>query len=218
MKKLKLILPFATLATIPAVVMPLTACNKLNDYSDFFETIDSDTWTPYNEQLASGTKVQIQNAMNDYIDKFNNINKAFGRDIVYNLIKSWTSKSLPVHNVRIKNCYFDTYEWRLTNEISFYNTLNYHVWIKISNLPYWVEPPSDNDKKIHFSPIGMDGAILQDNSWSIEYKLNDKDKKKLDHNITLKEWQEFWGSEETGVAWYLRITPFYYWDCEIDAE
>ena len=40
MKKLKLILPFATLATVPAVVMPLTSCNKLNEYNF---TVDENT-------------------------------------------------------------------------------------------------------------------------------------------------------------------------------
>lgn len=232
MNKLKLILPFAGLATIPAIVMPITSCNKLNDYALTLDTPEEMlAFLPYEESYnadhpESEGKVRIQDALPDYIDKFNNINQAIGGDIVYNIIRPHEDPSNNNINgytkIEITHCYFDTYEWRLTCNVKIINDSDQVGILKVSNLPYAFNPAAHGPTtmELYFSPVGVKGMILEDSSWTIRYKhFTETKETKIDHNLSLAEWNKFWDGdgEKIPAHDFLCFIPYYYHDCVIDA-
>lgn len=218
MKKLKLILPFAALATVPAIVMPLTACNKINDYSFVIEGDEMEEWTPYPQtykQEHPDGIVKVQHAMKDYINEFDNISEGVARDVVYNIIHEHQGEHKTLKRIEIHDCFFDTYEWRLSNKVKSTSLLGAVIELTISKLPYTVDPSAHTTNKVYFSPVGFGGSILQDEAWSIEYKIGTSDKVRIDHNTSLADWNHFWitlGHD------YLCFIPYYYNGCTIDID
>lgn len=208
MNKIKFILPLTGLATVPAIVMPLTSCAN----SPFDLTLEGETLTnfekPYDQQY--GTEIRIQDAMTTYIDEFSNVNEAFARDIAYFIKKK--SSETTFTKIEVLDCSFNKKEWQLSNHIKVTyteNNVTYTDELIVKKVRYSVNPHAEpsHDKGVYFSPIGVAGVILQDKNWSIQHKLKNADNfTTINYETSLKDWEDFWKDCQN----YLCFVPYYY--------
>ena len=217
MKKTKLILPFAALATVPAIAMPLTACNKVNYFN---MTLDCSTlegekeFSPYDNKFDSlDHRVDVRDAIPNYINEFDDINKAIGRDIIYNAYMEGGSVvgGDDKRIIKIKDCFFDTYEWRLSNELWINDPAKQEVtYISVSRLKYSINPHAQHeaDADVRFAPLGVAGAILEDPYWTIKIIEPGGKTTELNNKTTLSDWNTFWTTG--GGDKYLCFQPKYY--------
>ena len=215
MKKIKLILPFAALATVPAIVMPLTACNKVNYFNMTLDCITlKEKFSPYDNKFESiDKKVDVRDAIPNYINEFDDINKAIGRDIIYNAYITEQPTGQDHRIIKIKDCFFDTYEWRLSNELWVMDTRSepgISTHISISKLKYSVNPHAQHpgDPQVRFAPLGVAGAILEDPYWTIKIEKEDGTKVEFNNKTSLTDWLDFWTNQEGDK--YLCFIPRYY--------
>lgn len=206
MKKLKLILPFATLATIPAVVMPLTACNKLNDYN--LTWTKGEEFPTYTNRYTKEDFIYMRDVFPEYIDEFKNINKTIALDIGINIYQA--TKWAQAEKIEINNCFFDTFELRLTNDIMV-QTPSGTYKLSVSNLKYCSLPGEENND-VWFVPDGTDGTILQDKAWYIEFQSPGEKTQKLDCNTKFDKWVEWW---EGHGQHFLTFKPQFYLDVDL---